>query len=169
MKYKRPYARHVEDFRRMASFIATTNETNVLTDPSGNRRFICVRLTAPIDTNYKPNYAALYSQAYRMVVNRDEQYWFTPDEVQAIMAHNREFELLPPAIYYFKEYYEVVQDEQKGEWLTTTAIYDRLRKIAGSGLQANGVVRFGRHLRNIPGLRQKRTSSATVYLVREKR
>ena len=169
VKYKRPYARHVEDFRRMASFIATTNETNVLTDPSGNRRFICVRLTAPIDTNYKPNYAALYSQAYRMVVNRDEQYWFTPDEVQAIMAHNREFELLPPAIYYFKEYYEVVQDEQKGEWLTTTAIYDRLRKIAGSGLQANGVVRFGRHLRNIPGLRQKRTSSATVYLVREKR
>ena len=169
VKIKRPYGRHVEDFRRMASFIATTNETNVLSDPTGNRRFICVRLTAPIDTDYKPNYDALYSQAYRLVVNRSEQYWFSPDEVQAVIAHNREFELVPPAIYYFKEYYEAVEDECDGEWTTATAIYDRLRKIAGSGLKANGVPRFGRYLKNMPGLRQKRQSMGMTYLVREKK
>ena len=169
VKIKRPYGRHVEDFRRMASFIATTNETNVLSDPTGNRRFICVRLTAPIDTDYKPNYDALYSQAYRLVVNRNEQYWFSPDEVQAVIAHNREFELVPPAVYYFKEYYEAVEDERDGEWTTATAIYDRLRKIAGSGLKANGVPRFGRYLKNMPGLRQKRLSMGMTYLVREKK
>ena len=168
VKIKRPYGKHVEDFRRMASFIATTNETNVLTDPSGNRRFICVRLTAPIDTSYKPNYDALYSQAYRLVANNEEPYWFTPDEVQAVIAHNREFELVPSAVYYFKEYYEAVEDEQDGEWLTTTAIYDRLRKIAGSGLKANGVSRFGRYLRNMPGLQQKRLSNGMAYLVRKR-
>lgn len=169
VKIKRPYGRHVEDFRRMASFIATTNETNVLSDPTGNRRFICVRLTAPIDTDYKPNYDALYSQAYRLVVNRNEQFWFSPDEVQAVIAHNREFELVPPAVYYFKEYYEAVEDERDGEWTTATAIYDRLRKIAGSGLKANGVPRFGRYLKNMPGLRQKRLSMGMTYLVREKK
>ena len=168
VKIKRPYGKHVEDFRRMASFIATTNETNVLSDPTGNRRFICVRLTAPIDIDYKPNYAALYSQAYHLVVNNEEQYWFTPEEVQAVMAHNREFELVPPAIYYFKEYYEAVEDERDGEWKTPTAIYDRLRKIAGSGLKANSVARFGRYLKNMPGLRQKRISGGMAYLVRER-
>jgi len=169
VKIKRPYGRHVEDFRRMASFIATTNETNVLSDPTGNRRFICVRLTAPIDTDYKPNYDALYSQAYRLVADFEERYWFTSDEVQAIMAHNREFELVPPAIYYFKEYYEAVQDEKDGKWTTVTAIYDRLRKMAGSGLKANGVPQFGRFLKNMPGLRQKRLSTGMTYLVREKK
>ena len=168
VKIKRPYGRHVEDFRRMASFIATTNESSVLTDPSGNRRFICVRLTAPIDTDYKPNYAALYSQACRLVINKEEQYWFTPDEVKAVIAHNREFEQVPPSVYYFKEYYDVVQDEQDGEWKTTTAIFDRLRKLAGSGLKANSVARFGRYLRNMPDIRQKRVTSGTAYLVREK-
>ena len=51
VKIKRPYGKHVEEFRRYASFIATTNETNVLSDPTGSRRFICVNLTAPINTD----------------------------------------------------------------------------------------------------------------------
>ena len=103
------------------------------------------------------------------MVNRNEQYWFSPDEVQAVIVHNREFELVPPAVYYFKEYYEAVEDERDGEWTTATAIYDRLRKIAGSGLKANGVPRFGRYLKNMPGLRQKRLSMGMTYLVREKK
>ena len=34
VKIKRPYGRHVEDFPRRASFIATTNQADVLADPS---------------------------------------------------------------------------------------------------------------------------------------
>ena len=102
------------------------------------------------------------------MINKEEQYWFTPDEVKAVIAHNREFEQVPPSVYYFKEYYDVVQDEQDGEWKTTTAIFDRLRKLAGSGLKANSVARFGRYLRNMPDIRQKRVTSGTAYLVREK-
>ena len=38
VKVKRPYGRHIEDVHRLASFIATTNLTDVLTDPTGSRR-----------------------------------------------------------------------------------------------------------------------------------
>lgn len=169
VKIKRPYGRHVEDFKRMASFIATTNESRVLADPTGNRRFVCVRLTGPIDVDYKPNYAALYSQAYRLVVDNEERYWFTPEEVQAVIAHNREFELLPPAVSYFLEYYEAVQDERDGEWMSPTAIYQRLRKIVGPELKVKGVASFGKFLINMPGLRNKRNASFRLYLVREKK
>jgi hypothetical protein len=168
VKIKRPYGKHVEEFKRYASFIATTNESSVLSDPTGNRRFICIQLTAPINTAYKPNYEALYGQAYTLIMSHEEQWWFTPDEVKAIIHHNRHFEVTPPAIQYFNEYYDIAADEGDGQWQTATAIYDRLRSIAGSGLKANGVAAFGRYLKNIPGIQQKRITNGRVYLVKEK-
>ena len=169
VKIKRPYGKHVEDFPRMASFIATCNEASVLSDPTGNRRFIGVQLTAPIDTNYKPNYAALYNQAYTIVTEEREQYWMTPEEVKELIAHNRQFEVQHPAVQYFNEYYTAVSDEAEGQWLSPTAIYTRLRQIAGSGLKANGVAAFGRYLKNIEGLQSRRIGNNRQYLVREKK
>ena len=168
VKMKRPYGKHVEEFQRYASFIATTNESNVLSDPTGNRRFICVQLTAPIDTAYTPNYEALYGQAYTLIMRHREQWWFTPEEVKAVIRHNRHFEVTPPAVQYFHEYFDIPADESEGMWLSPTAIFERLRHHAGSGLKANGVATFGRYLRNIPDLRQKRLANGRVYLVREK-
>ena len=168
VKIKPPYGRHVVDYPRMASFIATTNEQNVLSDVTGNRRFICVRLTKPIDTNVKLNYDALYSQAYHLLTEGDEQYWLTAEEVKAVMTHNREFELITPAVHYFNEYYEVVQSEDDGTWMSPTAIYTKLRNKVGAGLKAEGVSVFGRYLKHIHGLRNKRSAGHELYLVREK-
>lgn len=168
VKIKRPYGRHVEEFKRYASFIATTNETNVLSDPSGSRRFICVNLTAPIHTDYKPNYEALYGQAYKMVINREMEWWFSAEEVKEIMNHNRQYQLTPPAVQYFNEYYQPALDETDGKWLSPTAIYDQLRQIAGAGLKANGVSAFGRYLWNMPELQHRRVGSSKQYLVKKK-
>lgn len=168
VKIKRPYGKHVEEFKRYASFISTTNEMNVLSDPTGNRRFICVRLTAPIDTSAKPNYEALYGQAYTIVTERRMQWWFEPEEVRQIMAHNREYEIIPPAVQYFREHYDIPQREEDGVWLSPTNIYEHLRRIAGSGLKANGVAAFGRYLNNMPHLQHRRTASGMLYLVKER-
>ncbi len=168
VKIKRPYGKHVEEFRRFASFIATTNEGSVLSDPTGNRRFICVQLKGAVDTDYKPNYEALYGQAYQLVMHRREAWWFTPEEVKAVMKHNRQFEVVPPAVQYFHEYFAPATDEQEGQWLTATAIYEHLRSIAGSGLKANGVAAFGRYLKNIPGIQTKRQTRGMTYWVTEK-
>ena len=46
----------IQEVRRYASFIATSNHKDLLSDLSGNRRFICVEVTAPIDTNVTVNY-----------------------------------------------------------------------------------------------------------------
>lgn len=166
VKIKRPYGKHVEEFKRYASFIATTNETNVLSDPTGSRRFICVHLTAPVHTDYKPNYEALYGQAYQMVMQRKMSWWFSPEEVQEIMAHNRQYEIIPPAIQYFNEYYEPADSEEDGEWMSPTAIYESLRKIPGSGLKVNGVSNFGKYLYNMPDLKQDRKKKGRIYLVK---
>ena len=169
VKIKRPYGKHVEEFQRYASFIATTNDFNVLSDPTGNRRFICVQLTAPVDTSYKPNYEALYGQAYTLIRSHKEQWWFTPEEVKAVIDHNRQYEQTPPSILYFHEYYDIVSDESEGTWTSPTAIYERLSKIPGSHLPANAVSTFGRYLHHLPGIRERRLSSGRLYLVRPKK
>ena len=168
VKIKRPYGKHIEEFKRNASFIATTNDFSVLSDPTGSRRFICVNLTGPVRTDYKPNYEALYGQAYTLVMENQIKWYFETDEVKAIMEHNKDFLQLPPAIQYFHDHFEIVRDEAEGTWLTVTAIYERLRQLVGSSLNINGVGRFGRVLYNIDGIQRKRTNSGIKYLVKEK-
>jgi hypothetical protein len=96
-------------------------------------------------------------------------WWFSPEEVKEIMEHNRQYQVMPPAVQYFNEYYEPAIDEKDGEWQSPTAIYDSLRKIAGSGLKANGVAAFGRHLWNMPELQRRRIGSSRQYLVKKKK
>lgn len=169
VKIKRPYGKHVEEFKRYASFIATTNETNVLTDPTGSRRFICVQLKGPIRTDYVPNYEALYAQACHIVWNRTMNWWFDADEVRQIMAHNDNYQVLPPSLQYFLEYYEPAESTADGgQWLSPTAIYDSLRRLAGSGLKTGSVASFGRHLASLPELQQRRMGRSRQYLVKKK-
>ena len=167
VKIKRPYGKHVEEMSRKASFIAATNEQYALADPTGSRRFITVPLKAPIIFDRQPNYEALYAQAQTLILN-GEQYWLTPKEVEELNQHNRQFLQEPVAIQYFLEHYDIAPEENEGQWMSPTAIYENLRHIVGSGLQATGVSAFGRYLRSIQGLKNRRVGRSSQYLVRPK-
>ena len=166
VKIKRPYGKHVEDFPRLASFIATTNEHSVLADPSGNRRFIGIELTGSIDLSRPIDYEGLYGQAVNLL-KRGEQYWFGESEVRDIMAHNRQFQILSPAEQWFNECFDIATDESDGEWLTCAAIFNRLKRYAGSGFKGS-LNHFGRVLNNMRGLSQRRSNIGKRYLVRSK-
>lgn len=75
VKYKPPYGSHVQEFPRTASFIATSNMDDILTDPSGNRRFIGIELTGPIDVSVRPNYQQLFAQAEKAICNGEKTYF----------------------------------------------------------------------------------------------
>ena len=167
VKIKRPYGRHVEVFPRRASFIGTANEMNLLSDPTGSRRFIILPLKGSIDVSYRINYDQLYTQAVTAVLNH-ERYWFDETDVHEIIAYNRQYTLTPPAIEYFNEYFEPTLDESEGHWMTTTAIYEYLRHRVGSTLPANGINRFGRFLAHNPLLLHRHTSHGNEHLVKEK-
>jgi predicted P-loop ATPase len=168
VKAKRPYGRHIEDFPRLASFIATTNISDVLADPSGNRRFIGIELTGPIDVSVRPNHEQLYAQAQALIDN-GEPYWFDDHETRLIMRHNRQFQLKSPAEQYFAELFEVAAEgDPQGEWLSAAAIFQRLKKAGGAALKQPNIVAFGRMLANLDGMRRRRTMNGTEYWVRPK-
>ena len=167
VKAKRPYGKHIEDFPRLASFIATTNVSDVLADPTGNRRFIGVELTGPINVSVRPNHEQLYAQAQVLIAN-GEPYWFDDRETQLIMRHNRQFQMRSPAEQYFHEFFEVVSKPSEGHWLTAAGILYIMKKTAGSALKQVNIIAFGRMLTNIDGIQRRRSSLGVEYLVKEK-
>lgn len=167
LKYKPPYGSHVMEFPRLASFIATSNITDILTDPSGNRRFIGVELTGPIDVSVRPNYQQLFAQALTALHNGEKSY-FDAEQVKLIMKNNCQFEVAEPIDQYFQLYFELVENEKEGEYLTAAEIFDYLKKQIGSSLKVNSLMGFGRKLANMSELKHKRFADGMKYLVKKK-
>lgn len=165
VKAKRPYGKHVEDFPRLASFIATTNIADVLADPTGNRRFIGIELTGPIDVRMRPNHEQIYAQA-QALIDQGEPYWFDDQETRLIMQHNRQFQLKSPAEQYFHEQFKVAEDEKTGMWMTAAAILSSLRETYGASLlKQTSLVAFGRALSNMEGMHHHHSVDGTQYCV----
>ena len=87
------YGASQEDRPRYASFTATTNNPHPLTDATGSRRYICVRIPEGqlIDNTGDINYEQLYAQLMYEVMEQGAPYWFNNDEVARIQELNQEF------------------------------------------------------------------------------
>lgn len=166
VKIKRPYGSHVEEFPRTASFIATSNMDDILSDPSGNRRFIGIELTGPVDISVRPNYQQLYAQAVE-ALDRGEKCYFDAEQTALVMENNRQFQTEMPIEQCFLECFAPAQDERKGQYKTVAAIFQVLKAKFGASLDTANFCSFGRKLKNIDGLKRKRTMKGTEYLVVE--
>lgn len=79
---------------RYASFMATTNNLRPLNDPTGSRRYVCIRLTpgAVIDNERPIDYDQLYAQVMEEVTVMKKRYWFNSDETRQIQLDNVPFQ-----------------------------------------------------------------------------
>lgn len=164
VKIKPPYGSHVQEFPRMASFIATSNMEDILSDPSGNRRFLGVELTGPINVSLRPNYEQLYAQALS-ALRAGEKTYFDAEQTRLIMANNRKFEVVSPVDQYFDLYFDLTDDAKQGEYLTAAEIFQELKSHIGSSLKLNSLIAFGRKLSQMPTIHRKRFNDGMRYLV----
>ena len=164
VKMKPPYGSHVQEFPRMASFIATSNMEDILSDPSGNRRFLGVELTGPIDVNQLPNYEQLYAQALA-ALQAGEKTYFDAEQTKLIMASNRKFEVISPVNQYFNLYFDLTDDAKQGEYLTAAEIFQELKSHIGSSVKLSNLISFGRKLSQMPSIHRKRFNDGMRYLV----
>ena len=82
---------------RYASFLATTNNLQPLNDPTGSRRYICIRIEAGalINNELPIDYDQLYAQVVEEVCERDMRYWFSAEETRQIQMDNVPFLCIP--------------------------------------------------------------------------
>lgn len=105
---RRPYGTSVVEMRRYASFIATSNHKDLLTDPSGSRRFICIEVKGVIDTSRPIDYDQLYAQAMHELAH-GERYWFNDADEYVMTEANREFQQYSPEEQFLFRYFRMAE------------------------------------------------------------
>ena len=166
VKIKRPYGSHVEDFPRTASFIGTSNIDDVLSDPSGSRRFIGVKLTGPIDVSTRPNHKQLFAQALA-ALERGEKCYFDAQETQRLIESNKDFQVEMPLEQCFYECFSLTKDEKDGKYMSAAAIFKVMKEHFGGSLEVKNIIALGRKLRNMDDMIYKRSNRGTLYLLKE--
>ena len=120
------YAYTKERRVRLASFCASGNRRDFLTDITGNRRWLPFEVESiqnPFFTTLP--YEQIYAQAWALANDPIFCYWFELDEIDILEQHNLHFrdesneEQLLPILF-------DVPAEGKGEFLTTAQISERL-------------------------------------------
>ncbi len=142
---RKPYGSQMETMKRYASFIGTSNHLDLLNDLSGSRRFLCIEVTAPIDTSQPIEYEQLYAQAIAALDN-GERYWLDHESEQLLMADNERFRQHSLAEDLFYRYYRPADHAGEGQLMTTGEIYEQLQQKSGMKLPQSKKNHFGRFL-----------------------
>ncbi len=125
------YGRLKERRVRLASFCASTNNREFLTDITGNRRWLPFEVESiqnPFYTHLP--YHLIYAQAKALVEEDRFTYWFEQEEIQYLEKHNEQFRALENE----EELLPILFDkpaEGLGEFMTTAEISDRLVTFGG--------------------------------------
>lgn len=161
-----PYQSTTRSLRRYATFIATSNNFDLLTDPTGSRRFICVEVEGLIDYIQPVDYEQLYAEAKEML-RRGERFWFTHEEEAAIVENNRRFQQLPAEEQLFLRYFSIPDDTEGIKPLLASEILDIIaEKQPGFVITKKMILNFGKLLKrnSVPN---KRTTRGNCYYVEE--
>ena len=139
---RKPYGESMEEMRRFASFIATSNTFSLLADTSGNRRFIGVEVEGMI--RIEPfDYPQLYAEAVT-ALREGARFWFTPEEEVRLNLSNRAFEKHPLLEELFLYYYRMPEEGEACEPLSAPEILMSISKQSKTDLSETKLELFGR-------------------------
>ena len=121
------YGRLKERKVRLASFCASTNKREFLTDITGNRRWLPFEVESIQNPFYTTlPYEMMYAQAVYLVQN-DFNYWFDMDEIEVMEQHNEEFRAQENEEELLKVYFAVpAANSMNSKFLTTAEISEKL-------------------------------------------
>lgn len=126
---RRAYSQKIESQRRYASFMGTSNQHEILRDPTGSRRYFCVEVEAPIRTDEVINYKQLYAQAMHLITN-GERYWIDDADETHINETNQDFDEQSPLEQLLLSRFHLPLSGEN-EWYTAVEILNELRQCPG--------------------------------------
>lgn len=162
LNFRKSHRSYYSQLPRIASFIGTSNQKELLTDTTGSRRFLCVEVLEKIDCTL-PEYAQLYAQLKSELL-AGERYWFSSEEEREIQEQNRAFYKHAPEQEIFFRCFRLPSEEEQGVQLTSTEIFCRLQKKFPAALRGCNVVNMGKMLMAL-GVERVRTRNGSAYRV----
>lgn len=162
LNIRKAYKKNYSQLPRIASFIGTSNQKELLTDPTGSRRFLCVEVMNKIDCS-PINYAQLYAQL-KTLLTTGTRYWFTGEEETKIMQSNKAFQKWGMEQDVFFSCYRVPEDDEASILLSGACIFKELKKRNPAAMRDSSPLQFSRTLTAL-GIERIHTEMGNRYRV----
>ena len=155
------YAHYHEHRKHIASFCGTGNNTQFLSDPTGNRRWLPFEVESILSPREHPfHYEGIYAQALSLYTS-GFQYWFTKKEIQELNRHNKQFETPHLEHELVDLYFRRPIDSELGEFISVARA---LQMISNGISQKLSAVNVGRAFSDL-GFKRVRTNSSRGFIV----
>jgi predicted P-loop ATPase len=160
---RKAHKKHYSALPRIASFIATSNQKELLTDPTGSRRFLCVEVRQKIDCA-PIDHQQLYAQLKAELADNEERHWFSTEEEAAIMQNNAPFQKWGMEMDVFHHCFRRPETGEESRMLSAACIYNALRKHSPAVMRGVNVNSFSKSLRTL-GIEKSHTRQGNLYHV----
>ena len=123
VKYRMPYDKYVEEHPHLASFVASVNGNDFLTDPTGSRRFLPFEvLSIDIERAKAISMDAVYTEA-KALLNAGFRYWFNDEEITELYKESEDFQVQTAEMELLLRCFEKpTEDNSHCAYMTTTEI-----------------------------------------------
>ena len=158
------YQRNYRNLPRIASFIGTSNRFDLLTDPTGSRRFICIEAEHVINCDgieHDLIYAQLIAE-----LSAGVRHWFTKEEERELQRHNTSFYHPCPAEEVFHACFRITTpDDEDRQRLSAAEIFKKLKTYNPAAMRGSNPATFAQVLL-AAGVTRQHTKFGNVYLVK---
>ena len=162
VKYRMPYEKHIEERPHLASFVASVNGNDFLTDPTGSRRFLPFEVLAiDIERAKTIPMDAVYSEA-KALLKDGFRYWFNDEEIAELHRNSEAFQVYTAEMELLLRYFTFPTEAEKATkrfYMTNSeivgylSIYTRQQlspKRMGEALRKAGYARECRRVNGNP-------------------
>ena len=122
VKYRMPYDKYVEEHPHLASFVASVNGNDFLTDPTGSRRFLPFEvLSIDIERAKAISVNNVYAEA-KALLKSGFRYWFDDDEIAELYRESEDFQVQTAEMELLLRCFEKPTEDESYSLMTTTEI-----------------------------------------------
>ena len=122
VKYRMPYDKYVEEHPHLASFVASVNGNDFLTDPTGSRRFLPFEvLSIDIEKAKRISMNNVYAEA-KALLKSGFRYWFDDNEIAELYRESEDFQVQTAEMELWLRCFEKPTEDKSDSLMTTTEI-----------------------------------------------
>ena len=162
LNIRKAYRQNFTPLPRIASFIGISNRFDLLTDPTGSRRFLCIEVERNIDCagiEHDQIFAQLKAE-----LTAGRRNWFTKKEETELQRHNGAFCRTSLAEEVLHGMFRTPLPAETSLDLTAADIFEELRQTHPALMRGYNPMRFGEVLIRA-GLKRRHTKYGNVYEV----
>ena len=163
VKYRMPYDKYVEEHPHLASFVASVNGNDCLTDPTGSRRFLPFEvLSIDIEKVKRISMDNVYAEA-KTLLKSGFRYWFDDDEIAELYRESEDFQVQTAEMELLLRCFEKPTEDENYSLMTTTEILTYLGIYTHQPLVAK---RMGEALKKAGYIKvsKRRNGSSPIYV-----